>query len=64
MAAPDRVLAGVFATMTRGGLMAVAEMDSFPRFLPDNLGLGAEGLEARCRAALAAGLTDEMPILG
>ncbi len=64
MAAPDRVLASVFAAMTRGGLMAVAEMDSFPRFLPDNLGLGAAGLEARCHAALAAGLTDELPHLG
>ncbi len=64
LAAPDRVLASVFAAMARGGLMAVAEMDSFPRFLPDNLGLGAAGLEARCRAALAAGLTDEVPNLG
>lgn len=60
MAAPDRVLASVFAAMARGGLMAVAELDSFPRFLPDKLGLGAAGLEARCHAAL----TDEVPHLG
>ena len=64
MAAPDRVLASVFAAMARGGLMVVAELDSFPRFLPDNLGLGAPGLEARCHAVLAAGLTDELPHLG
>jgi SAM-dependent methyltransferase len=64
MAAPDRVLANVFAAMAPGGLMAVAEMDSFPRFLPDNLGLGAPGLEARCHAARAAELTDELPHLG
>ena len=32
---PDQVLAGAFAALRPGGLLAVAEMDSFPRFLPD-----------------------------
>ena len=53
MADPDRVLAGVFGTLRPGGLLVVAEMVSFPRFLPDDLGLGRPGLEARCHAALA-----------
>ena len=55
MADPDRVLTDVFAAMRPGGLLALAEMDSFPRFLPDDLGLGRPGLEERCHAALAAG---------
>ncbi len=53
MADPDRVLGGVFATLRPGGLLIVAEMDAFPRFLPDDLGLGCPGLETRCHAALA-----------
>ncbi len=64
MADPDGVLVSVFATLARGGLMAVAEMDSFPRFLPDDLGLGGPGLEARIHAAMAAELTDAVPHLG
>jgi hypothetical protein len=66
MADPGRVLTQVFATIHPGGLLAVAEMDSFPRFLPDHLGLGRghPGLEARCHAALAVGLADEVPHLG
>ena len=64
MAAPDRVLASVFASMAPGGLLAVAEMDSFPRFLPDDVGLGRPGLEVRCHAALAAGMADQVPHLG
>ncbi|HEY4854362.1 MAG TPA: methyltransferase domain-containing protein, partial [Streptosporangiaceae bacterium] len=61
---PDRVLTEVFATINPGGLLAVAEMDSFPRFLPNDVGLGRPGLEARCHAALAEGMADEVPHLG
>jgi len=72
---PDRVLAGVLAALSPGGLLAVAELDSFPRFLPgdpgrspgDPAGPGPgslAGLEARCHAALAAGLAGEVPHLG
>jgi SAM-dependent methyltransferase len=64
MAAPDRVLASVLAALRPGGLLAVAEMDSFPRFLPDDLGLGEPGLEVRCHAALAHELAGEVPHLG
>lgn len=64
MADPDRVLTAVFAAIRPGGLLAVAEMDSFPRFLPDDLHHGRPGLEARCHAALAEGQADEVPHLG
>jgi SAM-dependent methyltransferase len=64
LADPDRVLAAVFAAIRPGGLLAVAEMDSFPRFLPDDLGLGRPGLEARGQAALSEGLADRLPQLG
>jgi ubiquinone/menaquinone biosynthesis C-methylase UbiE len=66
MADPDRVLTEAFAALHPGGLLAVIEMDSFPRFLPDGLGLGLgrPGLEARCHAALAERQADEVPQLG
>ena len=64
MADPDRVLTSVFAALRPGGLLAVIEMDSFPRFLPDDLGLGRPGLEARCHAVLAERHADELPHLG
>ncbi len=64
MADPDRVLTGVFAALRPGGLLAVIEMASFPRFLPDDLGLGRPGLEARCHAVLAERQADELPHLG
>ena len=57
---PDQVLAWVFAALRPGGLLAVAEMDSFPRFLPDDVG---PGLEARLQAALAEARADELPHL-
>jgi SAM-dependent methyltransferase len=61
---PDRVLTDIFATIRPGGLLAVVEMESFPRFLPDDIGLGRPGLEARCHAAVAETLADELPHLG
>ena len=64
MADPDRVLAEVFAAIRPGGLLAVAETGAFPRFLPDDLGFGRPGLEARCHATLAEGLAGELPHLG
>jgi hypothetical protein len=39
-------------------------MDSFPRFLPDDLGIGQAGLEARCHAQLAEARADDVPLLG
>ena len=64
MADPDHVLTQVFGGLRPGGLLAVLEMDSFPRFLPDDLGLGRPGLEARCHAALAEQRAAELPQLG
>ena len=64
MADPDRVLTDVLAVLRGGGFLVVAEMDSFPRFLPDDLGLGRPGLEARCHAVLADARAAEVPQLG
>jgi SAM-dependent methyltransferase len=61
---PDRVLADILATLRPGGLLAVAELASFPRFLPDDLGIGRPGLEERCHAALRARLSHDLPLLG
>jgi SAM-dependent methyltransferase len=61
---PGRVLADVFAGLRPGGLVAVAEMDGLPRFLPDDLGIGRPGLEARCHTALAEAHARQMPSLG
>jgi len=64
MADPDRVLTDVFAALRPGGILVVVELDSFPRFLPDDVGLGRPGLEARGHAALADGRADSLPDLG
>jgi hypothetical protein len=64
MADPDRVLAGVFAALRPGGLLVVAEIVSFPLFLPDDLGLGRPGLEARCHAVLDERQAVELPHRG
>jgi ubiquinone/menaquinone biosynthesis C-methylase UbiE len=64
MADPDRVLTEVFAALRPGGLLALAEMDSFPRFLPDDVGIGRPGLEARCHAALAETWAEAVPQIG
>ncbi|HEX2806107.1 MAG TPA: methyltransferase [Kineosporiaceae bacterium] len=61
---PDRVLSDVFAALRPGGLLVVAEMDSFPRFLPDDLQLGRAGLETRIHAVLAEAHARELPNLG
>jgi SAM-dependent methyltransferase len=52
LARPGRFLADALAAIRPGGLLAVAEFGAWPRFLPDDLGLGRAGLEARCHAAL------------
>jgi SAM-dependent methyltransferase len=61
MADPDRVLGEVFGALTPGGLLAMAEMDSFPRFLTDEAGIE---LEARCHAAMTEERAADMPLLG
>ncbi|GGK24725.1 SAM-dependent methyltransferase [Pilimelia terevasa] len=47
---PGRVLGQAHALLRPGGVLAVAELDSFPRFLADPAGAA---LEERCHAALA-----------
>jgi SAM-dependent methyltransferase len=52
MTYPGRVLAGAFEALRPDGLIAVTETDFFPRFLPDDIGTGRPGVEARVHAAL------------
>ncbi|MFC6081480.1 class I SAM-dependent methyltransferase [Sphaerisporangium aureirubrum] len=61
MTDPARVLTDVFAALRPGGLLAMMELDSFPRSLPGDLGIGRPGLEDRCHAALAEAHAAEMP---
>jgi SAM-dependent methyltransferase len=61
LADPDRVLADVFGAIRPGGLFAVAELDSFPRFLSGDLG---DGLEERCHAVLAEARSRDLPHIG
>jgi SAM-dependent methyltransferase len=64
LADPDRALREVLASTRPGGLVAIAEMNSLPRFLPDDVGLGRPGLEARCHAAAAGLNAHRLPHLG
>jgi SAM-dependent methyltransferase len=51
VADPARTLAQAFEHVRPGGLLAVTEMDFFPRFLPEDIGIGRPGLETRLHAA-------------
>ena len=53
VADPDRMLSDLFAALNPGGLLVVIEMDSLPRFLPDDVGHGRSGLETRLHDAMA-----------
>lgn len=64
MADPDQVLGKVFGATRKGGLVCVLEMDSFPRFLPDDIGIGTPGLEARAHAVLAEMRAQDFPHMG
>lgn len=55
VADPDRLLGDVRESLNPGGVLVVVEMDGFPRFLPDDIGFGRPGLEARCHEALLGG---------
>ncbi|MFJ8751306.1 class I SAM-dependent methyltransferase [Streptomyces sp. NPDC102441] len=61
---PAAALAGVHAALRPGGLLAVAELDGMPHFLPDDAVAGRPGLETRCREALAGLHAEQMPHLG
>lgn len=64
LADPDRALREIFAAIRPGGLLAVAEITVAHRFLPDDIGLGRPGLEARVQAAVADHHAELMPYLG
>jgi SAM-dependent methyltransferase len=64
MTDPDRTLRQTRAALRPGGLLAVVEMTGFPRFLPDDIGLGRPGLEARCYAVLDRQRAEELPHQG
>ncbi|MFE2441115.1 class I SAM-dependent methyltransferase [Streptomyces sp. NPDC059426] len=61
---PDRGLREIFEWLRPGGLLAVVEMAGFPRFLPDDVGRGRPGLEARCHEARAEAHAESLPDLG
>jgi ubiquinone/menaquinone biosynthesis C-methylase UbiE len=61
---PDKVLSHVLATLRPGGLLAVAEMGEQLRYLPEDIGLGQPGLEARCEEAIGDTHRAAMPTLG
>ncbi|MFL6163461.1 MAG: class I SAM-dependent methyltransferase [Jatrophihabitantaceae bacterium] len=64
LADPDRTLADLYANTRPGGLVAVIEFSEQLRFLPDDLGIGRPGLEARCLEALSAEHAHALPELG
>lgn len=64
MADPGRVLADIHAALPPGALFALVEMDAFPRFLPEDAGVGRPGLEDRLHATRTADLADAVPHLG
>ena len=61
---PTRVLRDVLAATRPGGLIAAAELTEPLRFLPDDLGFGFPGFEARAVATLGAAHAETMPTLG
>jgi ubiquinone/menaquinone biosynthesis C-methylase UbiE len=63
-AEPDRVLAEVFAASRAGAVVAVAEFSDELRFLPDDVGIGRPGLEARCHELLRHEHAHGLPHLG
>ncbi|MFF5898463.1 class I SAM-dependent methyltransferase [Streptomyces argenteolus] len=61
---PAAALAGIRAALRPGGLLAVAEMDGMPHFLPEDAAPGRPGLEERCREALDGLHARQVPHLG
>lgn len=60
MADPARVLNDLFGTIRPGGLLALVELSSMPRFLSGELG----ALEERCWAVASAETAEHLPHLG
>ncbi|MDI6101101.1 class I SAM-dependent methyltransferase [Actinoplanes sp. NEAU-A12] len=64
MTDPDQVLRDIRATLRPGGLLTMIEMESMPRFLPDDLGIGRPGLEARCHTLMEQARNEHLPHMG
>ena len=64
MADPDRVLRDIHTTLRPGSLLTMIEMESMPRFLPDDLGFGRPGLEARCHTVMERIRNEHLPHIG
>jgi len=63
MAEPDRVLADIFGALRPDGVLVVAEIDSFPRFLAA-AGAQTAAVEERCHVALRELRAHDMPEMG
>ena len=50
--------------LSPGGLLAVVELDGFPRFLPDGVPADRPGLEERCREIVDRRTAEQMPARG
>jgi SAM-dependent methyltransferase len=61
---PDRVLTDIYGALVQLGVLVVAEIDAFPRFFPDEIGIGTPGLEARCHEAASERVHAELPYRG
>lgn len=61
MADPDRVLTDIRAALQPGGMLVLAEIDSFPRFLT---GTASQDVELRAHAALRELRAHDMPEMG
>ncbi|MEU4619780.1 class I SAM-dependent methyltransferase [Actinoplanes sp. NPDC023801] len=64
LADPDRVLRDIHATLRPAGRLAMIEMESMPHFLPDDIGIGAPGLEDRCDVLMAEARAEHLPHMG
>lgn len=62
LADPDRILTEIAGLIRPGGLMAVVELDGFPRFVPDGAPGGAA--ERNAHAMLAADRLAQLPTMG
>ncbi|MEU8705831.1 class I SAM-dependent methyltransferase [Streptomyces sp. NPDC048565] len=61
---PATAIDGIRAALRPGGLLAVAEVDGMPHFLPEDAVAGRPGLETRCREALDGLHAEQVPHLG
>lgn len=53
MSYPDAVFGEIARSLAPGGVLIVIEMEGWPQYLPEDLGLGEPGFEQRCHAAVA-----------